>query len=81
MHNTTHYFVCCGGLKENDPYRLIYLNAWSPVEGCLRKIRRLGLVGEGMALEGWALRFQKLVLFPLNAPTLHHCCLMLEDQM
>lgn len=38
----------CGGLNENDPYRLIYLNAWSLAGGIvLGKIRRCVTAGVG----------------------------------
>lgn len=49
----------CGGLNENDPHQLIYLNACSPVSGTAWE----GLGGvvllEKVCHREWALSFQK----------------------
>lgn len=51
----------CGDVKKEEPHRLLCLNAWSSESGKgvrYLRIRRNGLVGEGLS-QGGALRFQK----------------------
>ena len=51
----TEGYGSCGSLNENGSHRLMYLNAWLPEWHCLRRIRmvrRCGLVGGIMSLEG-----------------------------
>jgi hypothetical protein len=55
----------CGGLNESDPNVCIYLRTSFPVGGTVWE----GLGGvislKEVCHEGWALRFQKFMLFPV----------------
>ena len=57
----------CGGLNENCPQRLMYLNTWSPVGGNIWE----GLGGVVLLEEvchwGWDLRFKKPTSFPVSS--------------
>ena len=57
----------CGGLSENGPHRLMYLNTWSSIGGTVWE----GLVGvallEEMYYWEWVLRFQELVTSPVSS--------------
>ena len=53
----------CGGLNEHGLHRLICLNIGCQLWNCLGTIRRCGLVGGGVSLFEWGLRFQKTQTF------------------
>ena len=59
-------FNRCGGLNENSPHRLIYLNTWSPVgRTVLEGLESMALLEE-VCHWGWALRFQKPMPGPVS---------------
>ena len=69
--------VQCGGLNENGPHGLIYLNAWPSVGRMIWKGSG-GVALLGCVLVGLALTVQKCLLFPVRFLSLYF---VLVDQM